>query len=289
MLQQNKDIADSDIHSGHRSRMRDKLLLHGERIFDTYELLEMLLYYSVPYKDTNPVAKRLLHRFGGLDGVFNASADALCEINGIGERTAELIGLVGRLSEVIGAEVVPVCRADYSDYMSAGKSFVEYFSGLTENHTVAVFLDNSMNLIAIEDIFKLDFASGGVKAKPFIDMAIKHRASVVITAHNHPFGPFYPSDGDRATGEMLSSALSGIGILHAEHYLICGSYYAGISAPKDFVGKLLQATKAEDFYNSKLRGDCRKTERTITTYAIFRTLLSFWTMHLMTRKIRLLA
>ena len=81
MISQISDIADSEIHSGHRGRMREKLLLHGARIFDTYELLEMLLYHSIPYKDTNPVAKRLLHRFGGLDGVFTASHEELCEVN----------------------------------------------------------------------------------------------------------------------------------------------------------------------------------------------------------------
>ena len=253
MTPQNSDIADSEIHSGHRGRMREKLLAHGARIFDTYELLEMLLYHSIPYKDTNPIAKRLLHRFGGLDGVFMASRSELCEVNGIGERTAVLIELVGELSTVIGAEILPPRSSDFSDYSSAGKNFVEYFSELSESRTVAAFLDNSMNLIALEELFALDFSSGGVKAKPFIDMAIKHRASVVITAHNHPFGPFYPSDGDRASGEMLSDALSRVGILHAEHYLICGSAYAGISAPRNFIGRFSQTTRASEFYDSKLR------------------------------------
>lgn len=253
MKQQIADIADSEIHSGHRSRMREKLLAYGGRIFDTYELLEMLLYHSIPYKDTNPVAKRLLHRFGGLDGVFTASKDELCEVNGIGERTAVLIELVGQLTTVIGAELLPPRSSDFSDYSSAGKNFVEYFSDVSDSRTVAAFLDNSMNLIALEELFALDFSSGGVKAKPFIDLAIKHRASVVITAHNHPFGPFYPSYGDRASGEMLSDALSRVGILHAEHYLICGNSYAGISVPKDFIGRLSQTSKANEFYDSKLR------------------------------------
>ena len=60
-----KFINDDRIHEGHRGRMRAKLLAHGQNIFDTYELLEMLLYHVIPYKDTNPVAKRLLYAFGG--------------------------------------------------------------------------------------------------------------------------------------------------------------------------------------------------------------------------------
>ena len=64
-------IDDSRIHEGHRQRMRSKLLTHGQRIFDTYELLEMLLYHVIPYKDTNPISKRLLAAFG--DGSFHRS------------------------------------------------------------------------------------------------------------------------------------------------------------------------------------------------------------------------
>ena len=66
----NKVLDDNHIHDGHRERMRSKLIIHGQKVFDTYELLEMLLYYTIPYKDTNPISKRLLFTFGGLDGVL---------------------------------------------------------------------------------------------------------------------------------------------------------------------------------------------------------------------------
>ena len=72
-----KYIDDDKIHQGHRSRMREKLSQHGQFIFDTYELLEMLLYQTILYRDTNPIAKNLLYAFGGLDGVFNAPMDSL--------------------------------------------------------------------------------------------------------------------------------------------------------------------------------------------------------------------
>ena len=98
-----KLLTDDQIYKGHRSRMRTKLLTHGQRIFDTYELLEMLLYIVVPYKDTKPIAKRLLALFGDLDGVFSASTEDLMQVNGIGERASEFISLVGGLTDVIGA------------------------------------------------------------------------------------------------------------------------------------------------------------------------------------------
>ena len=71
--------------------MRAKFASYGAQIFDTYEILEMLLYSVIPYKDTNPVAKRLLYAFGSLEGVFSASKDELVGVQGIGDRAAELI------------------------------------------------------------------------------------------------------------------------------------------------------------------------------------------------------
>ena len=97
-----KFIADDRIHEGHRKRMRSKVLAHGKQIFDTYELLEMLLYTVVPYKDTNPISKRLLAAFDNLDGVFFANREDLIKVNGIGERAADFLKLVGKLSEIIG-------------------------------------------------------------------------------------------------------------------------------------------------------------------------------------------
>ena len=66
-------MAAESVHKGHRSRMKEKLLTFGERIFHTYELLEMLLYYVIPYRDTNPISKALLKRFSGIDGVLSAN------------------------------------------------------------------------------------------------------------------------------------------------------------------------------------------------------------------------
>ena len=110
----NKRLEDKHIHDGHRERMRVKLITHGQKIFDTYELLEMLLYYVIPYKDTNPISKRLLYTFGGLDGVFKASREELLEVSGIGERAADLIESVSRLSLVLGAEIVPESEYNFS-------------------------------------------------------------------------------------------------------------------------------------------------------------------------------
>lgn len=246
-----KFIPDERIHEGHRSRMRSKLLGHGQRIFDTYELLEMLLYTVVPYKDTNPISKRLLAHFDGLDGVFRAEKEELTEINGIGEKAADFIKLVSELTDIIGAEILPEQEIIFENYQSVGERLVGYFAQSDEKRVVAIFLDSSMRPIGVKKLYDLDFESGGVKAKPFVDEAIRRRAAVVITAHNHPHGPFYPTLGDRASNTMITEALTMAGIVHAEHYIVCGDSYAGIGSLKNFSSRLAQTPAICGFIESR--------------------------------------
>ena len=220
-------IEDKDIHKGHRSRMRAKLASYGPRIFDTYELLEMLLYYVIPYKDTNPIAKRLLDTFGSLDGVLSADAQALSDVDGIGERCADFIGHVGMIMYENDAMSFG-CEVDvFDDYNFAGTYFTKYFASSKSNICIAL-LDNAMRLINVVDIPGKDFASGAVKPKYFIDAALNARATVAIIAHVHEHGALFPTEGDMATDKLIRSELAGIGVTVAEHYVISGKDYAGM-------------------------------------------------------------
>nr|MBE6545194.1 hypothetical protein [Oscillospiraceae bacterium] len=244
-------IEDNRIHDGHRGRMRAKLIAHGQRIFDTYELLEMLLYQTIPYKDTNPVSKRLLMAFGSLEGVLTADRDALTNVNGVGERTADFLTEVGKLGDIIGAEILSDGGEDLTSYDAVGKYLVSYFSGMQERQVIALFLDSSMRLLCMKKLYDLDYDSGGVKAKPFIDEAVLSRAAVVISAHNHPFGPFYPTQGDRASNNAITDALMMAGFVHAEHYIISGECYAGIGSLKNFGIRASQMPALDGFIESK--------------------------------------
>ncbi len=219
-------ISEDKIHSGHRARMRAKLAEHGQFIFDTYELLEMLLYSVVPMKDTNPTAKQLLAALGGLDGVFSASKEELLTVPGIGERAADMLLSAGNV-EALLAEENDDDSAFFSNYDKVGGAFVEYFAGRTGPAVAMMMLDNNMGLIALETVAECDFDNGSVRPRLFIDAALRCRASVIITAHCHPHGPLCPTPGDRATNLAVSEALSTVGVMHIEHFVITGSRYVG--------------------------------------------------------------
>lgn len=205
--------------------MRDKLLTHGARIFDTYELLEMLLYHVIPYKDTNPIAKSLLRRFGGIDGVLSASAEELTEVNGIGDRVAEFIAavnLVG-LSMQSGKENARV----FNDYGDTGRYLCDYFKNNTDVNVAMISLDNSMRFLDLSPIRGAGFGSGSLGSKAFIDAAIRCRATYVMLASTHRHGPLFPLESDRETEKMVFRELARVGVKVVEHYIVTGNKFVG--------------------------------------------------------------
>lgn len=214
------------IHLGHRGRMREKFLMHGSRVMQTYELLEMLLYHVVPYKDTNLIAKRLIKRFGDINGVLSASREQLMEIEGVGCGIADFLI---KTAELINVGLSASGTRVFDDYATVGEFLVNKLSSFDTPRTAVMVFDNRMMLMGYDVICEHDYSSGAVKAEPFIDFALRHHAAVAITAHNHPHGPLFPTAGDMETNKMLADAFALAGVSMPEHYVVSGERYMGIS------------------------------------------------------------
>ncbi len=110
------------VHDGHRERLRERFINHGLDSFNEIEALELLLFYAIPRRDTNPLAHALLDRFGGLDGVFSATEQELCDVPGISTGTACLLRMIPQImrkSEVERASRVVEINSikDAADYL----------------------------------------------------------------------------------------------------------------------------------------------------------------------------
>ena len=238
----------SQVHKGHRQRMRRKFVANSARSFDTYELLEMLLYNVIPYKDTNPVSKNLLSAFGSLDGVLRASHEELTSVEGVGSAVAEYIVTVGEITRLMLTEPASVGRR-LDDFALAGAYFAELLCEYRTDVVAMALLDNRMNLIDVKIIPDLKYSSGALQPGPFLDSAILGRASVVMTAHRSAHGALYPTVGDMETSKMLTAALANVGILHIEHYLVWSTRYIGTLGREKY--KVGQTAEIENFLKSR--------------------------------------
>ena len=245
-----KYIPDKHIHDGHRQRMRLKFKEHGSAVFDTYELLEMLLYNSIPLCDTNPIAKRLLCARRGLDGVLSSTVDELMSVDGVGRRTAELITTVGCVPELLACDP-PLRRTMFSDYARTAGFFVDKLKDEKEYSILLLLLDNDMVPIALHNLCAKDFGSSAVSVDAFTAAALNADASVAVIAHNHPFGPNIPSERDIAMNELVEKALLDVDVVLAEHYVVCGDRYVGLVHRK--FDRLRVTTELEDFYAGRER------------------------------------
>ncbi len=224
----------TSVHIGHRKRMKAKLSLHGADIFDTHELLEMLLYTVIPYRDTNPIAHELLARFGTLDGIAGADEEALTAAPGIGERAAHF------LSEVFAAgEETFFPAEDAGREELAYRRVEDYLRSLLGNahgyRTVMISLDNRLCRIATDEIADEDFGRGRADVQRFVSLAIERHASAVILAHTHPFGPLYPSENDYVRGHLVGEALAVSCVPLLGHYILSGDKCIAFSS-KDAAG-----------------------------------------------------
>ena len=92
------------LHDGHRNRLKNRFLNEGLTNFEDHNVLELLLFYSIPRSDTNEIAHELLNKFGSLHGVFEAGMEDLMSVNGISRHSAVLIKMIPELFVVYGRD-----------------------------------------------------------------------------------------------------------------------------------------------------------------------------------------
>ena len=206
-----------NLHAGHRERVLNKLLSNPSA-FSEHELLEALLFYFLPRKNTNELAHRLLRAFGSADKVFNASSEQLLSVDGVGERVAGALVLFGQFLKRYNKE-----KKDnpYILNLSCVKEFVENYFDLNYETFTLLLLDKNRKLIT--DIKFCDCSKEKVSADvgDFVTALAIHKPNYVIIAHNHPSNIAKPSADDDATTKKINLLCTAHGVELDDHVIVC--------------------------------------------------------------------
>ncbi len=212
------------VHKDHRSRMRKKFCEHGFEGFADHEILEMLLYYSVPRRNTNPLAHKILDKYKTLANVFDASPEELMREIGVSEVTATLLSMVPKLSKVYETSKWDrtVCL---SDVEALGQYAVSMFKDKINEEFALICLDSNRRVHWSGIIVKGTIDRTEAYPRLVVNEALRHNAANVVFAHNHPGGTLAPSVSDKEATDTLVRVLSGIGINVLDHIIVSGNRY----------------------------------------------------------------
>ena len=216
----------NNLHEGHRNRLKNRFLQDGLSSMESHNILELLLFYSVPRKDTNELAHSLIDRFGSLAAVFDANEEELLSVNGITKSSAVLIKMIPQLAGVYMRDKYEN-KSVFTDNDSIGRYLVGYFVGKTEECVVLMLL-NGKKLLHICEISSGTPSMSEVNIRKIAELAFEKKATSFVLAHNHLSGDCNPSKEDiRLTGTLLHT-FDTMNVSLREHFVIYGEEYCGI-------------------------------------------------------------
>jgi DNA repair protein RadC len=206
-------------HDGHRQRLRERFLKGGADAMPDYEMLELVLFAAVPRKDTKPLAKALIARFGSFAEVIAAKRERLMEVEGVGEAVVNQLKLIEAAAQrlakgqVIGRPALSSWAA-LLDYCMTAMA-----RGQTEEFRV-LFLDRKNVLVADEVQSKGTVDHTPVYPREIVKRALEHGASAIILVHNHPSGDPTPSRQDIDLTREIVAAAKALKIAVHDHLVI---------------------------------------------------------------------
>lgn len=203
---------------GHRSRLKQKFINFEEALYD-YEILELLLYYAIPRKNVQPLAKFLIHHFGSLKQVLSASFTELQQILGLTPHSITLLKLSFSLSKkILKREVIN------NSVVNNWNQLLDYcFLKLSNNiyEQFYILYINSKNIIIKEELLlEGSLTNVTVDVRKIVHRSLSLGATTIVIAHNHPGGSLQPSKQDiEATKNLLNVAKS-LNIFLYDHLII---------------------------------------------------------------------
>ncbi len=215
------------IHDGHRKRVMERFYRDGLDGFTEIQALELLLFFAFAQRDTNPLAHRLLDRFGSFDKVLDAPVDQLVKVEGIGLKSASLIKVIkqmGRYYEISKARQ----ERQLSTIDECGEYLKAFFKNRKNETVFLLCLDAKMKVLACLEVGEGSVNYASVPIRRVVEMALEAGASAVVLSHNHPSGIALPSGEDIQTTRRVAMALSAVEITLVDHIVVADDDYVSM-------------------------------------------------------------
>lgn len=222
-------MAEGDDHKQHRARLRERFAADSGAAMPDYELLELLLFHAIPRRDTKPLAKRLIDRFGSLAAVLAADPGDIAAVDGAGDSTALLLKATHQAG-------LRLAHADLRDRPVLGSwdRVLDYcratLAHLPRESFHVLFLDRKNGLIAAEAQSRGTVDQTSVYPREVIRRALELHASAIIMVHNHPSGDPTPSAADIDITRAVAAAGKALGVALHDHVIITRAGHKSLRA-----------------------------------------------------------
>jgi DNA repair protein RadC len=205
--------------SGHRARLRKRLLEGGAEALADHEVVEYLLMTAIPRRDVKPLARSLIQRFVGLAGIFNADAKALALHPGMGETSAAALKVV-----LLAARRLARTEAKSQPVLASWQALIDYLTidmaHLTVERVRVLYLNSANILIHDEHMGDGGLDQASIDPRTVIRRGLDLGAAALILVHNHPSGSAEPSRADIQLTNRIAEAGRLLGIAVHDHVII---------------------------------------------------------------------
>ena len=196
---------DKQIHKGHRSRIRQRVISEGLDNFQDYQVLEYALSFVIPYKDTNPIAHNLINTFGSLRAVLEANEEDLANVKGMGEVSAHFLTSIIKIYNFYEKEKINTMGKIVTPN-EAYQYVRKYFAGKLREELYLVCLLPNNKIFKTEKVAEGTTGQAKVAIRQITDMISRNKVNNIVIAHNHPNGTAVPSiDDDTFTKALVTS------------------------------------------------------------------------------------
>lgn len=212
------------MNSGHRERVRQQFITDGTRNMKDYHILEFLLFYAIPRKDTKPIAHNLIDTFGSFSAVLDADYDDLIKVDGVKEQTAAFIKFIPAVLQYYLEEKTAKKKTIENMAELASILIVKYLN-ITVETCMLTCLNDKNQILSIQVLSEGTSIATEITPRKVVEVAIRTGATQVVLSHNHPVAEPMPSNADIMTTDAIQQSLKQVGVKLRDHLIINGTSY----------------------------------------------------------------